>query len=103
MEDRYSLRYLPLFEEELTDIVNYIAYKLKNPDAAEKLVTDVESAIYKRALSPLSFEPCHSIYDREHKYYRFYVKNYVIYYVVIDDVMEIRRIVYNKRDRDRLV
>lgn len=103
MEDRYILRYLPLFEEELTDIVNHIKYKLKNPSAADNLVTEVEKAIIKRSLSPLSFEPCHSIYDREHDYYRIYVKNYVVYYVVIDDVMEVRRIVYSRRDRENLV
>lgn len=103
MEDRYTLRYLPLFEEELTDIVNHIKYKLKNPSAADNLVTEVEKAIIKRSLSPLSFEPCHSIYGREHDYYRIYVKNYVVYYVVIDDVMEVRRIVYSRRDRENLV
>lgn len=103
MEDRYTLRYLPLFEEELTDIVNHIKYKLKNPSAADNLVTEVEKAIIKRSLSPLSFEPCHSIYDREHDYYRIYVKNYVVYYVVIDDVMEVRRIVYSRRYRENLV
>lgn len=103
MEDRYTLRYLPLFEEELTDIVNHIKYKLKNPSAADNLVTEVEKAIIKRSLSSLSFEPCHSIYDREHDYYRIYVKNYVVYYVVIDDVMEVRRIVYSRRDRENLV
>lgn len=103
MEDRYTLRYLPLFEEELTDIVNHIKYKLKNSSAADNLVTEVEKAIIKRSLSPLSFEPCHSIYDREHDYYRIYVKNYVVYYVVIDDVMEVRRIVYSRRDRENLV
>lgn len=103
MEDKYKLRYLPLFEEELIDIANHIKYNLQNPSAADNLVTEVEKAIIKRSHSPLSFEPCYSAYDREHDYYRIYVKNYVVYYVVIDDVMEIRRIVYNRRDRDKLI
>lgn len=103
MENDYVLRYLPRFEEELTDIVNYITYTLKNPSAAENLIDDVEKAIIKRLNTPLSYEPCRSIYDREHDYYRIYVKNYVVYYVVIENVMEVRRIVYGKRDRERLV
>lgn len=57
----------------------------------------------KRLDAPLSFEPCYSVNDRENDYYRIYIKNYVIYYVVIDNVMEVRRIVYGKRDRERLV
>lgn len=103
MENNYVLRYLPRFEEELTDIANYITYTLKNPSAAENLIDDVEKAIINRLNSPLSFEPCFSAYDREHDYYRIYVKNYVVYYVVIGNVMEVRRIVYGKRDRERLV
>lgn len=103
MENEYILRYLPRFEEELADIANYIAYTLKNPSAAGNLIDDVEKAIIKRLNSPLSYEACHSVYDREHDYYRIYVKNYVVYYVVIDNVMEIRRIVYGKRDRERLI
>ena len=103
MEDKYKLRYIPLFEEELINIVNHIKYNLGNPSAAENLITEVEKAIIKRSHSPLSFEPCYSAYDREHEYYRIYVKNYVIYYVVIGEIMEIRRIVYNRRDRDKLV
>lgn len=101
MENDYVLRYLPRFEEELTDIVNYITYILKNPTAAENLIEDVEKAVIKRLESPLSYEPCHSIYDRQHEYYRIYVKNYVVYYVVIENVMEVRRIIYGKRDRGR--
>lgn len=58
MESNYELRYLPRFEEELTDIIDYITYKLKNPDAAENLVNDLEKAIVKRLDSPLSYEPC---------------------------------------------
>lgn len=42
---KYDLRYLPLFYEELDRDVSYIAIKLKNPDAANDLLDDVESAI----------------------------------------------------------
>lgn len=34
-------------------------------------------------------------------YYRIYVRNYVVYYAVIDDVMEVRRFLYTARDTDR--
>lgn len=103
MADNYKIRYIPRFEEELMGIVDYIANTLGNHSAAEDLIDEVERAIKKRSLTPLAFEPCRSSHDREHDYYRIYVKNYVIYYVVINDVMEVRRIIYNKRDRERLV
>ena len=38
MEDKkYSVRFLPLFEEDLSDIVTYIAERLKNPAAANNV------------------------------------------------------------------
>ena len=95
---KYDVRFLPLFEEDLYEIVAYITEHLKNPVAANKLIDDVENAIIKRSSYAESFEPYHSVKERKYPYYRIYVGNYVVYYVVIDDVMEVRRILYNKRN-----
>lgn len=97
----YKLRYLPLFEQDLIKTVNYIKYVLESPDAALHLVNDVEAAILKRLLNPLAFEPYYSTKKRKYPYYRIYVKNYVVYYVVIDDIMEVRRLLHGSRDIDR--
>lgn len=91
----YKLRFLSLFEDDLNGIVDYIAFRLKNPIAAEALVNDVQKAIQDRLSC---FEPYHSAKDRQYPYYRISVRNYTIFYVVIDDVMEVRRIVYSRRD-----
>lgn len=96
----YKVRYLPFFEQDLIDTANYIANVLKNEDAAIRLIDDVETAILKRLNTPAAFEPYCSAKKRDYPYYRIYVKNYVIYYVVIDDVMEVRRLIYNARDTD---
>lgn len=40
--EKYKLRYLPLFEQDLIQTVSYITNVLKNTDAAEKLVNDIE-------------------------------------------------------------
>ena len=88
MRDKlYKLRFLPLFEQDLNDAVDYITQRLKNPDAAEALTDAVEGAIYRRLDCPASFEPYYSKSERRYPYYRIYVKNYVVYYVIIDDVM----------------
>ena len=51
---------------------------------------------------PLSFEQFKSKKNRKDTYYRIYVGNYTVFYVVIDDVMEVRRLIYGKRDLDKL-
>lgn len=102
MENKsYQLRYLPIFETDLLSTVNYITNVLKNEDAAHWLVDDIESAILKRLENPLAFEPYRSAKMREYPYYRIYVRNYVVYYVVIGNVMEIRRLIYSARNTDR--
>lgn len=109
VEKIYKLRYLPLFEEDLSEIINYINYQLNNQKAANDLIDKIEKAIIYRLKNPESFEPYSSAKDRKHPYYRIYVKNFVIYYVVIEDeinnfkVMEVRRILYNKRDKRKLI
>lgn len=98
--EKYKLRYLPLFEQDLIQTISYITNVLKNTDAAEKLVNDIEDAIQERLEYSLAFEPFPSK-KRDYPYYRIYVRNYVIYYVVIGDVMEVRRFLYGARDTNR--
>ncbi|MCI9359765.1 MAG: type II toxin-antitoxin system RelE/ParE family toxin [Hungatella sp.] len=104
-DTKYILRYLPLFYEELEEKVIYIAETLKNPQAANDLLDLVESVILERLPNAESFEPYCSLKERRYPYYRIYVKNFVIYYVVIGDegprkIMEVRRFLYNREYRD---
>lgn len=104
----YELRYLPLFYEDLEQNVIYISETLHNEKAANDLLDAVEKAIMERLPIAESFEPFRSVKERQYKYYRIYVKNFVIYYVVIDGIgskkiMEVRRFLYNKQDREQLI
>lgn len=100
---KFKLRYLHLFEEDLYEAAFYIANVLNNPRAAERLIEETESAILERLDMPLAFEPYRSAKDRKNVYYRIYVGNYTVFYVVLDDVMEVRRFIYSGRDFDRLL
>jgi len=98
MDKRFTLRYLPLFEQDLAGVRDYIALTLRNPTAALRLVEDTERAILKRLKNPLGFVPYRSIRDRKQPYYRINIRNFTVFYVVIGNVIEIRRFVYSKRD-----
>lgn len=81
---------------------------MHNEKAANDLIDAVEKAIMERLPIAESFEPFRSVKERQYKYYRIYVKNFVIYYVVIDGIdskkiMEVRRFLYNKQDREQLI
>ena len=107
MANKYELRYLPLFYEDMYEKITYISEKLLNPEAADDLINAVEKAILERLPNCESFEPYHSLTEREYPYYRIYVKNFTVYYVVIpmDDrkIMEVRRFLYNRQDREKII
>lgn len=101
--NRYKLKFLPLFEDDLNEIVDYITDRLRNRTAAVNLVAEVQAAIRERATCAESFEQYHSAKERQYPYYRIYIRNYVVFYVVIGDVMEVRRIVFNRRNLPKQV
>jgi len=80
MDKKYRLRYLPLFEQDLAAIRDYIAIKLQNPAAAIRLVEETEKAIEKRLVSPESFQQYQSKRKRKLPYYRINVKNYSVFF-----------------------
>lgn len=107
-DKQYVLRYLPLFYEDLEQKIVYIAETLHNKKAAADLLDAVEKAILDRLPIAEAFEPYCSVKERRYNYYRIYVKNFVVYYVVIDDegpnkIMEVRRFLHNRQRREQLV
>ena len=96
----YTLRYLPIFWEDLDAAVTYIAEKLRNPAAARRLVDATEAAIFDHLKNPTMATVYHSTRERPSPYYWFEVGNYMVFYVVIDDVMEVRRFLYNPQGLD---
>ena len=103
----YQLRYLPQFHKDLKRHTQYIANKLQNPQAATDLIDAADCAILKRLPDAESFEPYHSLKERRYPYYRIYVKNFIVFYVVIPEgnqkVMEVRRFLFGKSNWQRRI
>lgn len=104
----YQLRYLPLFFDDVNSVTSYIKNELSNPKAANDLIDAIETSILQRLPVCESFEPYHSKKDRKYTYYRIYVKNYIVYYVVIDDegdekIMEVRRLLFHRQDGENII
>lgn len=102
-KNRFLLRFLPLFEIDLNEILDYIIFNLHNPESASRLADKIEKAILTRLECPLSFEQYQSNRRRKHPYYCIYIDNFVVYYVVIENVMEVRRILYKSRNAEKII
>ena len=98
MNKKHEIKYSDLFYRDLSSILNYIKYELENIAAANNLFDDIMREISNRAYNPESYEKYSSTRKRKNAYYRIYVKNYTIFYVVRKNVMEVRRIIYSRRN-----
>ena len=99
----YVIKYTSTFINQFNSILKYLVNKLDNKIAAEKLYNEVIREIEKRSKNPEGFEKYISTRKRKNTYYRIYVKNYTIFYVVKENTMEVRRILYSRRNFDKLI
>lgn len=98
MNKKHEIKYSNLFYRDLSSILNYIKYELENVIAANHLFDEIVNEISNREYNPESYEEYSSTRKRKDTYYRIYVKNYTIFYVVKNNVMEVRRIIYSRRN-----
>ena len=103
MPKRYRLQYLPLFWDDLEQAVFYIRNVLKNPIAAKHLLDRTEAAILEHVKEPTMAQVYKTSRQRPTSYYWFSVGNYMVFYVVIDDVMEVRRFIYGAHDLTKML
>lgn len=99
----FELRYSPLFYEDLDRITSYILLDLKNEIAAKNFIYNVEMAIKKRLENPLQSAIYPSMRRRKYAYRRILVDNYLIFYVVIEHTMVVRRLLYGRRDLEKIL
>ena len=101
-EKRYRLEYLPLFWDDLNGAVVYISRTLNNPAAAERLLDEAEAVIFRHLENPTYGVTYKERSEEKETYYWFPVGNYMVFYVVKDDVMEVCRFLYGARDITRM-
>jgi len=102
MTKTYKLRYLKLAQSDLLDIVDYISNQLCNPQAATHLVDKLDKAICCLEQFPFSGHLYKNTQKLEDEYRILVVENYLVFYVVCENIVEIRRIIYGKRNYEKL-
>lgn len=102
-KNKYTIKYTDTFVKQFNNILKYFIYKLQNKIAAENFYDEVIREIERRSEYPDIFEKYNSRRKRKNIYYRIYVKNYTIFYTVKDNAMEVRLILSNKKNFDKLI
>lgn len=96
----YSLEYLPLAQRDLVDIVSYVADRLANPLAAQRLAEKLVDAAESLRTMPHRRRVYTPIRPLEHEYRSIRVENYLMFYWVEEDTkcVTIARVLYAKSD-----
>lgn len=100
MKNKYEIEYLPSAQKDIIDIIEYI--KLDNPSATLNFVDKLDESISQLADFPLiGIAPKDSRLQLLN-YRMLIVDNYLVFYVLKDRTVEIRRIIHGKRKYDFL-
>ncbi|MDR1173856.1 MAG: type II toxin-antitoxin system RelE/ParE family toxin [Treponema sp.] len=99
-----KISYLPSYYQDLASIASYITNELEAPKAARNLVLEVRKAVNGLKEHPLA----HHLYQSEVplplEFRILPVKNYNVFYTVLDDgTVEIHRVIYKRRNFSKLI
>ena len=101
----YELDFLPVAKRDINEIILYISDTLDAPQAALVLLDALESS----AQHLKEFPYICRLYDigmpLKFEYRALPVKNYLVFYVVLEDkkTVEIHRVIYAKRDMSKIL
>jgi toxin ParE1/3/4 len=101
VEKNFRIEYLPVAEQDLTEIIEYIMSD--NPDAALSMLNIFDVTISILETFPLSGAVPNDVRLQSLNYRILVVENYLIFYVPFHDSVEIRRILHGKRKYDFLL
>jgi plasmid stabilization system protein ParE len=99
----YKLRYLPSARKDISEIVLYIAQHLKAAKAAADLVDALDKSIKRLEKFPYSCKVYQAAIALDEEYRMLPVKNYAVFYVVKDNIVEIQRVIYCKMDIENII
>ena len=95
---KYNIEYSMESKQDLIDIKRYIKYNLQEPNTAQKLITKI-----KREIDSLKDNPeMYSIIDddiiKRFKIRKLIVDNYIVFYRINDENIQIVRVMYGRRN-----
>lgn len=99
----YRIRYLPTALQNLEDITDYIIDFLKAPMATMDLLDALDNSISRLRQFPYSGKTYQPIQVIDTEYRMLLVKKYYVFYTVVNDDVEIHRIIYASMNLEKIM
>ena len=93
----FNVRLSQTFLWDMMDITLYILEQSKSIEIPRRFYNDVLSSIAERSFGADSYES-YCPYEGSPEYRRIYFGNYTIYYVIVGNDMDVRRILWSGTD-----
>ncbi|MGI6120054.1 MAG: type II toxin-antitoxin system RelE/ParE family toxin [Desulfosporosinus sp.] len=101
MDKKYRVEYLPIAQEDSIGIIEYI--QVDDPLAAQTFLDRVEQTIPKLEDFPYMGSIPKDMHLMHLNYRILIIGNYLVFYAVLDEIIEIRRILHGKRQYSFLI
>lgn len=95
---KYNIEYSKESKEDLIGIKQYIKYKLQEPETANKLISKIRKSIKTLKENPEIYAIIDDDIIRKLEIRKLIVDNYIIFYRIKNDSIEIVRIMYGRRN-----
>jgi toxin ParE1/3/4 len=101
MRTKYALRYLPVAQDDLISIFDYIAQD--SPNRALSFVEKLDKRIGLLEQHPLLGRMPRHPKLREYGYRVLIVESYLVFYIIRRKTIEVHRVVHGSRNLDHLI
>jgi len=95
MSRRYRIEYLPVAQDDLFDIFDYI--QADSPGSAKQFIKKIDRSISKLGSHPEIGKIPKDTRLKLSGYGMLVMDNYIVFYVIKDKTVEIRRILHGRR------
>ena len=100
---KYQLKIFPLAQLDMEQIFDYIAIELCNPTAAIGQINDFEKAFDNVCTFPESCPYINNEYVKDKSLRKLIVNNYIAFYRVKDNEIQVVRVLYGMRNYEALL
>ncbi len=95
---KYNIEYSMEAKQDLIDIKRYIKYNLQEPNTAQKLITKIKREIDSLKDNPEMYSVIDDDIIKRFKIRKLVVDNYIVFYRINDENIQIVRVMYGRRN-----
>ena len=95
---RYNIEYSRESKQDLIGIKQYIKYNLQEPETAQKLITKIRNEINNLKHNPEMYSIIDDDRIKKLEIRKLIVNNYIVFYRIKKENIEIVRIMYGRRN-----